>query len=614
MEYSADELAAAIREVDLAEVGLQEPMLAFGTLRELASSHTDGDVVQHALTILSNVAGMMLKPDRWEAPYAPMAQLGDRRSWLPEDLTEVHLGFLAQARLQIPIGALRAQVIDVLFVSTADRDERYELALEAVSTWIEVGIPGELDRDEEQGWRRAIEIALRYGFAAKTSELVDLAMEKIRLERPGSAWLVARALHESGAGREHAAEIIERLKGVAAQVEDPHFRREILVQARRWALSNRDSAVVAEIGEQIGDLWWDEAKLRRASSHFMGRDCFGSAYNQYKRVERSRRSARTKKRITRLPRKIREEGELALGEMHTIESDPIDLTVLREQVDEVLKQEDSLRALASWFARVPLESVDQARANAEQAMRAHPIQHLFSRTTVANDGRTVQHSASARGQGGIPGDVWSEMLRHWELKVGILAQGYIWPALVELSTRFKLTLGDFALMVRSSAFVPPEHERHYVTALHNGYYGRLSESIFMLAPTVEACVRACLQRTGIETRNIRADDTEIEPGLSALMELEGVDEALTPDLAWNIRALYCGPLGPNLRNRVAHGLLSESESSNGYVLFAWWLALRLAFVPFFNHTMADAKDPDYGGDATEESESGQTPPLDDSEG
>lgn len=609
MEYSADELAAAIREVDLNEVRLQEPMRAFGALRALASQHPDDSPTQLALAILSNVAGMMLKPDRWEAPYVPMMQLGDRRTWLPEDLTEVHIGFLTEALPRLPSGALRAQVIDVLFLRTADRGERYSLAQEVVSAWIEVGLPGELDREEEQGWRRAIEIALRYGFTAKVSELVDLAMEKIRLEQPGSAWQIARALHESGAGREHAAEIVERLKGVAGEVEDSHFRREILEQARRWASSNRDAVVVAEIDEQIGDLWWDEAKLRQSSSHFMARDCFGSAYNQYKRVERSRRSARTNKRITRLPRKIREEGELALGEMHAVESDPIDLTVLRQQADEVLKQEDSLRALASWFARVPLESVDQARMNAEQAMREHPIQHLFSRTTVAEDGRTVQHSASARDQGGIPGDVWSEMLRHWELKVGILAQGYIWPALVELSTRFKLTLGDFALMVRSSAFVPPEQERHYVTALHNGYYGRLSESIFMLAPTVEACVRACLQRAGIETRNIRADDTEIEPGLSALMELDGVDEALTPDLAWNIRALYCGPLGPNLRNRVAHGLLSESESSNGYVLFAWWLALRLAFVPFFNHTMED----DRGGSSTEGSESGQTPPLDDSE-
>jgi len=613
MEHSAEELAAALREVDLAEVGLQEPLRAFGTLQELASAHPDDSAGRAALTVLSNVAGMMLKPDRWESPYIPAMQIGDRRTWLPEDLSEVHLGFLAASHAQLPPGALHAQVIDVLFVSAVDRGERYKLALESVNAWIEVGLPGELDREEEQGWRRAIEIALRYGFTAQVAELVDLAMEKIRLERPGSVWQIARALHDSGAGREYAAEVVERLMRVAEQVEDHHFQREILEQARRWAASGRDLAAVGEIDEQIGDLWWDEAKLRQPSSHFMARDCFGSAYNQYKRVERSRRSARTNKRIARLPRKIREEGELALGEMHAVESDPIDLTVLREQADEVLKQEDSLHAFASWFARVPLESVDQARTNAEQAMREHPIQHLFSRTTVAADGRTVQHSASAPGQGVIPGDVWSEMLRHWELKVSILAQGYIWPAWIELSTRFRLTLGDFARMVRSSAFVPPEQERHYVTALHNGYYGRLSESIFMLAPTVEACVRACLQRAGIETRNIRADDTEIEPGLSALMQLEGVDEALTPDLAWNIRALYCGPLGPNLRNRVAHGLLSESESNNGYVLFAWWLALRLAFVPFFNHTMEDAGEPHREHESAEESESGQTPPLDDSE-
>jgi len=613
MEFTAAELVAAISEVDASEVVLQEPIEAFGAFRELAEGYPEDGPHRVALTVLSNVAGMILKPDRWESPYVPMMQFGDRRSWLPEDLTEVHLDFLRQVRSQIPPGQLRAQIVDVLFLRVTGGRERYELAQEVVQAWITVGLGGELDREEENGWRRAIEIALRFGFAAQVSELIGLAMEQIRSERAAPAWQSARVLHESGAGREHAEEISRRLRDLTATVEDLHFRREILDQARRWATSSRDSAGVAEIDEQVGDLWWEEAKRRRSSSHFMARDCFGHAYNQYKRVERSRRSVRTNRRLARLPRKIREEGELALGEMNAVESDPIDLTVLRQQADEVLKEDDNLLALASWFTRVPLDTVQQARETAEESMREHPIQHLFSRTTVAADGRTVQHSASARGQGEIPGDVWSEMLRHWELKVGILAQGYIWPTLVELSTKYKLAPGDFALMVRFSAFVPPEQERHYVMALHNGYYGRLSESIFMLAPTVEACVRACLQRAGIETRNHRSDDTEIEPGLSALMELDGVDDALTPDLAWNIRALYCGPIGPNLRNRVAHGLLSESESSSGYVLFAWWLALRLAFVPFFNHVMDDSTKPEGRSRSREEPESGQTPPLDDSD-
>ncbi|CEG87576.1 DUF4209 domain-containing protein [Propionibacterium freudenreichii] len=613
MGHSAEELASALRQIDLAEVGPQEPLRAFGTLQELASAHAEDSAAREALTVLSNVAGMMLKPDRWESPYLPAMQFGNRRTWLPEDLTDVHRGFLSYSYAWLPSGALRAQVIDVLFVSAVDRDERYKLASESVNAWIGVGLHGELNRAEEQGWRRAVEIALRYRFTEKVTALVDLAMETIRLEQPRSAWQIARALHESGTGREHADEIVERLRNASATVEDLGFQREILEQVRSWALTNRDSAVVAEVEEQIGDLWWEEAKQRKSSSHFMARDCFGNAYNEYKRVERSRRSSRMNKRLARLPRKIREEGELALEEMHAVESDPIDLTMLRDQVDEVLKEEDSLRAMAAWFARVPLESVQQAHATAKQSMRENPLSHLFSHTTVAADGRTVQHSASARGHGDIPGDVWSEMLRQWELKVGILAQGYIWPALVELSTRHKFNHGDFALLVRSSAFIPPEQERHYVTALHNGYYGRLSESIFMLAPVVEACVRACLKRAGIETRNIRADDTEIEPGLSALMELDGVDEALTPDLAWNIRALYCGPLGPNLRNRVAHGLLSESESNGAAALFAWWLALRLAFVPFFNGMMADSSEPQSGSSTERDPGAGQTPPHDDSE-
>lgn len=591
MEYSAAELVAALRDVDLSELATLEPLRAMSFLRDLASGYPDESCPHVALSLLSVVAGMVLKPDRWEAPYVPMMQFSDRRTLLPEDLTDLQLDFLSQIAPYVPHGLFHAQVLDVLFVRARGTDQGFGLARQVVDAWIAVGLDGDVDREEEQGWRRAIEIALRFRLSSQVESLVMIALEQIRGERAVVAWRAARALHESGAGREHAEVVLSRLQQLADVGDDIRFKREILELARRWASSGGGSAEVAAIEQQIGDLWWAEAKQREASSHFIARDCYGSAYNQYKRVERSRRSERTNRRLTRLPRIIREQGELALGEMELIESDPIDLSVLREQAEEVLKEDNALSAMASWFARMPLDSAKAARTAAEQSMAEHPIQHLFSRTTVASDGRTVQHSVNARGQGDVPSDVWSEMLRNLELKIAMLAQGYIWPTLVELSTRHKLSLDDFALMVRSSAFVPPEQARHYALALHNGYYGRLSEAIFMLAPTIEACVRACLQRAGIETRNIRADDTEIEPGLSALMEMDGVDDALTPDLAWNIRALFCGPLGPNLRNRVAHGLLSEADSGGGHVLFAWWLAFRLAFVPFFNNGLDRTKEP-----------------------
>lgn len=68
------------------------------------------------------------------------------------------------------------------------------------------------------------------------------------------------------------------------------------------------------------------------------------------------------------------------------------------------------------------------------------------------------------------------------------------------------------------------------------------------------------------------------------------DSVLGEDLAWNIRALFCGPTGPNLRNRVAHGLLDEAESGGDAALYAWWMAFLLAFTPYYHAVRAESTD------------------------
>ena len=91
------------------------------------------------------------------------------------------------------------------------------------------------------------------------------------------------------------------------------------------------------------------------------------------------------------------------------------------------------------------------------------------------------------------------------------------------------------------------------------------------------------------------------------MELPGADEVLGMDLAWNIRALYCGPLGSNLRNRVAHGLISSDEANSVAMLNAWWLALRLAYIPYYNARQQGAETAERSAAKTVENETSESP-------
>ena len=49
------------------------------------------------------------------------------------------------------------------------------------------------------------------------------------------------------------------------------------------------------------------------------------------------------------------------------------------------------------------------------------------------------------------------------------------------------------------------------------------------------------------------------------------------DLTYEIKALFCDPMGPNLRNNVAHGLLNDQQANSVEAVYAWWLGLQLVF-------------------------------------
>ena len=54
------------------------------------------------------------------------------------------------------------------------------------------------------------------------------------------------------------------------------------------------------------------------------------------------------------------------------------------------------------------------------------------------------------------------------------------------------------------------------------------------------------------------------------------------DHTFEVRALFCDRHGPNLRNLLAHGLLSDGACQSNASVYAWFFALRTVFAGFWN--------------------------------
>jgi hypothetical protein len=65
------------------------------------------------------------------------------------------------------------------------------------------------------------------------------------------------------------------------------------------------------------------------------------------------------------------------------------------------------------------------------------------------------------------------------------------------------------------------------------------------------------------------------------MDVEGVSELIGDDVAFEIRAVFCSPYGPNLRNTFAHGLLDDDQIYAESIVYAWWFMLKYVSGPFW---------------------------------
>ena len=176
---------------------------------------------------------------------------------------------------------------------------------------------------------------------------------------------------------------------------------------------------------------------------------------------------------------------------------------------------------------------------------------------------------------------------HYQPLVSIVVQALILPALDVLTMEHPFRTASFIELARRSPIVPLGREGLFGKALAYGFDRDFATSLHLLSPQIEHMVRYHLKSAGVSTTHLDQEGIETENGLSTLIELPETLEIFGEDLTFEIRALFCDQLGPNLRNNIAHGLLDDQQSVTVDAVYAWWLGLKLVFNTFWNTLSAN---------------------------
>ena len=581
---------------------------AFVDAAKLAISE-DRQTQGKVLWLLSDACSMMLSPDSVNQPFKPSIVFANGRSIIPDDFLEEDINFFAQIVDEVDDPWLKARLADLVWLKQHPREVKFALA--AIDSYRTIP----LDTDSWWGsgsacWQRAISLALmlRSGAGDRLAEMeasIITAFKSMTRQDNFLGLELSNLLKSNALGNDHSTMIATRLESLAREFENHdnfYSAREYFQGSADWFKAAGDDAKSTKMTVAMAEGWVKEALAKVSSdqpSHLAAANFYENAIQTYRTIPRSERSANgVDDRLTYLQKRLIESGEKSLEEMSVISSPGMDITQLVENARKSVQGKEPVEALKAFANLHSVANAKQLRESAIKNLRNHPLQALFPTMVMSHDGRVIA-KRSGMGHSDTPTDddeirIRHEMIHSHSLSVGLVVQGCIWPALEMLLLEHRLREADFVALARQSPIVPIGRELLFGKALFAGYDRDFATALHLLAPQIEHMVRFHLKQAGVKTTTLDSNGIETEKGLSSLMDLPEAEKIFGEDLSFEIKAVFCDPSGPNLRNELSHGLIDVDACQSAYAIYAWWFGLKLVFNTFWNASRTDSESDEQG--------------------
>ncbi|ACE83553.1 conserved hypothetical protein [Cellvibrio japonicus Ueda107] len=568
------------------------PLMAEHFHKESVKSNKENKIIHEKIfRLLYEAAGMMLTPGSINEPFQPFFIMQGRRSAIPDDFTEQDITFFSEIVDQITNPILKARIADLLWHLQRPRNIRF--ALTAIDCYRSIPLEraGWISGNDKC-WERAISLCrmLKEGAGDRLAQIETSILQRINTAVMDDGFLalwLADLLKRYQLAHKQQDLIAEKLQSLAENFDganDLRRSQDYFRAAAEWYKAAQNQEKYAAMTVAYAEAWMKEAEQHE--SQLVASGFFEKAIQILRSIPRQQRHAHNVDGlITKLLKKLRESGEKSLDEMKKIQSPKIDITEIVNQARSSVAGKDFADAFFAFAGIYGEVKVSELKESSTKLLQQSIARQLFGSVQLSKDGRvTAKRPASGFTADGSQEDpaLWAQMLDTYKLHIGITVQGCIIPAHEVLLLEHRLSEHTFVDLARRSPIVPHGRESLFGKALFAGYECDFTTSLHLLVPQIEHMVRYHLKQAGVKTTNLDKEGIENEIGLSSLMDIPETLQLFDEDLVFELKALFCDPLGPNLRNEVAHGLLDDRDSQSIYAIYAWWFTFRFLFTTFWN--------------------------------
>lgn len=381
-----------------------------------------------------------------------------------------------------------------------------------------------------------------------------------------------------------------------ARGEEHVVQRYRELQAK-WALrlQNREAARDARVA--IAASHERDAEAAGANSEWLA-----ACSHLEHAIEAARSAGDQKDLVARLQRRLVDGQRAAVAGFKKVEV-RVDATDIADKARAAVRGRDLVDAIVELARIASPTSRARLRSQVEETAKSAVFMHIVSPTVVSTRGRTVAQIPSLATEN--PEERERAMRMHMMQTAAHhhdnWAVAVIDPARDQIVLEHgpQLRPGSLRAFVEHNPFVPPGREESFMRGLHAGFVGDLMSAGTMLMPQLENAIRHVLERGGTIVHSRDDEGIEREDDLGKLLDKPEAMRLFGEDLLFDLQGLLVRPVGSNLRNRVAHGLLADSEFDTPRFLYFWWMVLRLCITPMLAR-VASHEEPRPGSAGTEE--------------
>ncbi len=543
---------------------------------------------EEVFSLLGAICSFHFKPDDKNEPFGPMMLITTGRSAIPDDISDGHIQILHELLPDVKDPEMRARIADVIWLRKRD----YKTAELAIGSYLESASVLENPDSWVPGFeriQRAFSLALQLGKKVNHWKKVISHIENVLKKYNGKdpLYLSSRLMElllELKQGDPDQYSSLSEMIATHAEKEGNYDKAKTYwgIKAKWDALAGNKEA------ENKAKIYMAETYVKnaeQANSNIVASSWLGKAIEEYRRIGGS------KECIEELHKKMIEIQKGISEEMKVV-SQEMDISEMVEKYRTHISGRNIHDALFEFCQIAASPKVERLRKRVDELVKNYPFQYLINKDIVNEKGKVIGKRPSMMSDD--PEEVErakrDEMYSQAQFQRNLIVQGLIEPVRFQINLEHRVQDRDFISIVQSSPFVPHGRELIFAKGLHAGVIGEYLDATHLLMPQVENSIRHVLEQKGVIVSKLNDEGIQDEKSLNELLYCKEVEEIFGQDLAFDLRGLLVERSGTNLRNRVAHGLISSDGFYSIEVPYFWWLTLRLCCLPLIAHLKSKQQD------------------------